>query len=113
METFAILRKPRISRWLRSMMAENMSSFECIKNERKSKVWHYYLLNKKERKAKCISCSQILIISKDGSTLNLLLHLKSNHSTDFKWIKEENKNDKTKSSDKPKKFQPKIRWFLA
>ena len=85
-----------------------MSSFECIKNERKSKVWHYYLLNKKERKAKCISCSQILIISKDGSTSNLLLHLKSNHSTDFKWIKEENKNDKTKSSDKPKKFQPKI-----
>ena len=87
-------------------MAENMA-FECVKNERKSKVWIFFLLNKEERKAKCISCSQMIMIAKDGSTSNLLNHLRANHSADFKWIKG-NKNEKTKSSDKSKKFQPMI-----
>ena len=47
------------------------------------------------------------MMTKDGSTGNLLNHLKSNHSADFKWIKE-NKYEKTKSTDKSKNFQPKI-----
>ena len=87
-------------------MAENMA-FECVKNERKSKVWIFFLLNKEEREAKCISCSHMIMIAKDGSTSNLLNHLRANHSADFKWIKG-NKNEKTKSSDKSKKFQPMI-----
>ena len=89
-----------------NLMAENMA-FECVKKERKSKVWIFFLLNKEERKAKCISCSHRIMMTKDGSTGNLLNHLKSNHSADFKWIKG-NKNEKTKSSDKSKNFQPKI-----
>ena len=89
------------------MMAANMSAFECVKNERKSKVWQFFLLNKAERKAKCISCSYILMMRKDGSTSDLLYHLKHKHSTDNKLIKG-NKNEKTKSSDKSKMFQPKI-----
>ena len=79
-------------------MAENMSDFECVKDERKSKVWQFFLLNKKERKAKCISCSHILIMRKDGSTCQMQSHLKSKLC----------KNKKTKSSDKSKRFQPKI-----
>ena len=80
------------------MKAENMSDFECVKNERKSKVWQFFLLNKAERKAKCITCSLIMIIRKDGSTSGLQGHLKSIHC----------KNKKPKSSDISKEFQPKI-----
>ena len=61
-----------------------MSDFECVKNERKSKVWQFFLLNKAERKAKCISCFHILIMRKDGSTCQLQSHLKSKHFKDYK-----------------------------
>ena len=54
-------------------------AFECVKNEGRSKVWEFFLLNKEERKAKCISCSLIIIIRKDGSTNYLINHLKSKH----------------------------------
>ena len=90
--------KPSIFCWLLivfvNLMAENMA-FECVKNERKSKVWIFFLLNKEERKAKCISCSLIMIIRKDGSTNYLIQHLKSKHFKDYKLTKP-NKNENTK-----------------
>ena len=72
-----------------------MSDFECVKNERKSKVWQFFLLNKAERKAKCISCFHILIMRKDGSTCQLQNHLRSKHFMDYKLTKS-NKNENTK-----------------
>ena len=76
--------------WWQKKMA-----FECVKNERRSKVWEFFLLNKEERKAKCISCSLIIIIRKDGSTNYLIQHLKSKHFKDYKLTKP-NKNENTK-----------------
>ena len=54
--------------------------FECVLGESQSKIWHFFLLNKKGGIAKCTICSKILkaTISK---TKVLIGHLKNKHDT--------------------------------
>ena len=56
--------------------------FECVLGESQSKIWHFFLLNKKARIAKCTICSSILEAT-IGKTKVLIGHLKNNHDTDL------------------------------
>ena len=53
--------------------------FEDISKNSKSKVWLHFLLDRKNSKAKCLTCSFMFNVS-HGSTKDLHNHLKTKHS---------------------------------
>jgi hypothetical protein len=63
------------------LVSENDSQdFECVLGESQSKVWHFFLLNKKAGKAKCSICLNILKATICKTKL-LISHLKIKHNT--------------------------------
>lgn len=63
------------------IISENDSQdFECVLGESQSKIWHFFLLNKKAGIAKCTICSSILKAT-IGKTKVLIGHLKIKHNT--------------------------------
>ena len=65
-------------------LQNSLDDFEDISHERKSAVWNYFLMSKRQERAKCRYCSQNYLYKGHGSTSILFKHLLSKHNITVK-----------------------------
>ena len=61
--------------------------FECVKDERESEIWQFFLLNKTEKLAKCSICHLTFKII-GGRTSIMWQHLKHHHLTAYQSLRQ-------------------------